>query len=341
MIPVYGASLLRNGVKYDYPFNECLTSLAGLCEEVFIALGKSEDGTEAAVAAHPDAKKFKIIPTVWDENLRQSGLILSEQTNIAVNGIRENHHSGWVICLQADEILSDHDFAQIRQDIAQAEATGCDAIRFRYLHFWHSYHEIAYQKRWYGHEIRAFRLGKNIESFGDAQSFRGWTKLFQSDVAVFHYGHVREPAAYARKLKEFHRWWHSDEEMKKIWSKGEKRDKVEKTLRYLGPHASFMAKRIQEAPALADGVVTVWGHEKDWDARFLKRIRQPLHWTKNLSELKAPYVLLDDLSFFEQLRTGFRFKSRVPKQMLRDDSRPWTKEFWALMRFSEGSVQLL
>src|SRR5690349_15042464 len=98
---LFGFTLLRNGVVYDYPFLESLGSLSGICERVYLALGKSDDGTEAAIA--PLAGKLRITPTVWDENLRKSGLILSQQTNIALAALRQEARevSDWGFYLQA------------------------------------------------------------------------------------------------------------------------------------------------------------------------------------------------------------------------------------------------
>lgn len=346
---LYGATLIRNGLTYDYPFRETLTSLAGLCQDVWIALGKSEDNTEAAVRSHKDAAKFHCIPTVWDENLRQSGLILSQQTNIALHALREQKKSGWIIYLQGDEVFSDHDFAQIQNDIEQAEATGCDAVSFRYLHFWQRYDQIAYAERWYPQEIRAIRVDRPIESYGDAQSFRGHTKVFASDVHVFHYGHVREESAYSKKQKDFHRWWHGDSELEKIWQKGAKSDLREPSLRYLGPHASFMQERIARhgisPPISKTFPILAWGSQADWNSAFVDRIDHvALHWSHERQDLKRylPYqiVILRTLPLRECLKNYFEPYSRVPKSMLRKDARPWPREFWALLKFSERGVSI-
>src|ERR1700678_116319 len=129
-LPIHGFSLIRNGLKYDYPFRESLQSLRALCESVTVAVGRSDDGTEAALAA----LDLEQVPTVWDEAKRQGGVILSEQTNLALAALRGRVKQGWAVYLQADELISERDFALIRQDLAQAEAEGCDCLSFRYLH---------------------------------------------------------------------------------------------------------------------------------------------------------------------------------------------------------------
>jgi hypothetical protein len=346
---IFGFSLLRNGIQYDYPFQESLSSLTSLSEKVYLALGKSADKTEETVLCHPQANKIFIIPTIWDENLRTSGIILSQQTNIALASLRQEQSSGWAIYLQADEVFSDHDFAKILSDIQKADEGNYDAVSFRYLHFWHAYDQIAYGPRWYPQEIRAIRIDSTIESYGDAQSFKNAKKIYPSDVAVFHYGHVREQNAYAKKQKEFHRWWHGDQELEKIWSTGVTNDRKEPFLRYLGPHATFMQDRIRthsssSAKSNDKEAILVWGNQADWKEIAQKISHKNVLWSLDPATLAQftpeRVVLLRQLSFFQKLKTGFKYKSNVPLKMLRKDARPWLKEFWAILKFSERGIRI-
>lgn len=335
---IYGFTLLRNGIQYDYPFRESLGSLTALCEKVFVALGRSEDGTEAALNAFPN---LVIEPTVWDENLRTSGIILSQQTNIALRKLREHTREGWGVYLQADEVLNDAEFERIRADIAAADANGCDAVSFRYLHFWQSHERIAVGRKWYPQEIRAIRLDSALESYGDAQSFRTPRKVYESDAHVFHYGHVREPEAYQRKLSDFHRWWHSDAELAKVRAKGEKRDRVEPWIRYLGPHPSVMKERIgpQSYPRRP---VQVYGSEQDFPRAFWDRVDADLSFTLDWRELRDPKdtVLLRKLPWLGRCATLGRYESSVPDRMSSPQAREWTREFQAIVRFSEKGVRV-
>jgi hypothetical protein len=336
---VQGFTILRNGVKYDYPFRESITGLKALCGSVVVAAGNSEDGTDSELA------KLGVdsFPTVWDEAKRQGGVILSEQTNLALEAARRTG-ALWGFYLQADEAISERDFARIREDLDRAEAAGCDAISFRYLHFWQSYERIAVGKRWYPQEIRAIRLDRPIESYGDAQSFRGFAKRFESDAVIWHYGHVREAAAYDRKKRDFHRWWHPDSELAGVIARGEKGDRREETLPYLGPHPSFMRDRIG---AVAPGVrrrVLVLGRESEYPREFLARVQAELVWTEDelrvFEEKPEDVVLLRPLSPFRYMLSMGKLKSRVPEAMGSPQARPWSREFRALLAFSEKGVRV-
>lgn len=339
LVKIYGFTLLRNGLKYDYPFRESLRSLCDLCDEVVVALGNSDDGTAEALG---EFKNLVIVPTVWDENLRQSGLILSQQTNVALAKLRERHPRGWAMYLQADEVLCEADFPRIRADIQRAEAEGCDAVSFRYLHFWQSYHRIAVDWRWYPQEIRALRLDAPGESYGDAQSFRPVAKRFESDAPVYHYGHVREPVAYARKKADFNRWWHGDEEMKKVLAKGARRDRHERTHVYLGRHPSSMQPRIAAEPVPAvSRQFLVFGRPDDFPG-LLDHIAAPVQWTESVRDVLAYdpklVVALRPLPWWAKLLRWPRLGSGVRTKMASPQAREWPADFQAMMKFSEKGI---
>jgi hypothetical protein len=340
MLPLHGFSLLRNGLKYDYPFRESLGGLRTLCDSVVLAIGASEDGTGSAVAG----LGLHLVSTVWDEAKRQGGVILSEQTNVALSELRRRVTRGWGFYLQADECISETDFGLIRRDLERAEEEGCDAISFRYLHFWQSYEAIAVGKRWYPQEIRCVRLDSPIESSGDAQSFRGWKKRFESEAVIYHYGHVREAAAYERKKNDFHRWWHPDSELAGVIASGERSDRREPTLRYLGPHPANMRARISPSFESPPRSIKVLGDRSRFDSEFLARVQANLVWEetemKLLESRPEDVVLLQALSPLPFILSMGKLKSRVPEAMGSPQARPWSAEFQALLRFSEKGVRV-
>lgn len=186
-VQLYGFSLIRNGVKYDYSFKEAFLSMAPIVKFTMVAVGKSEDNTLEEVQKIPNVK---IIETEWDPQLKQ-GLVLSDETNKALNALKQSLNkdelkTAWGIYLQADECLHEDDFEILRQDIERAERDGHDAIMFTYLHFWQTHHSIATAKRWYPHEVRAIKLDSAIESWGDAQGFRYYKSPLYSHARIFH-----------------------------------------------------------------------------------------------------------------------------------------------------------
>src|SRR5438128_9155829 len=83
---VSGFTFLRNGQKLGYPFVESIRSILPIVDEFVIALGPSEDDTEAMLRAIGDPK-IRIVPTHWNERVRADysikGFVYGQQKSIA------------------------------------------------------------------------------------------------------------------------------------------------------------------------------------------------------------------------------------------------------------------
>ncbi|MBC7539458.1 MAG: hypothetical protein H7281_11605, partial [Bacteriovorax sp.] len=239
MINLYGFTLLRNGVKYDYSFKESLLSLVPIVQKIYLALDRGDDSTESEIKNLPN---IKIVPSTWDMTLKK-GLVLSVETNKALQALKTDHgneENAWGIYLQADEVLHEEDYEILKHDIEEAQKSGCDAISFRYLHFWQTHHHIAISKKWYPDEIRAIKLNSKIESWGDAQGFRLYHKIFYSEARIFHYGHVREQSSYQKKMRDMGHLYHSAETADEQLTKGLKDAHKNKCVLYFGTHPLVM-----------------------------------------------------------------------------------------------------
>ncbi|MBY0469858.1 hypothetical protein K2X30_01735 [bacterium] len=334
---IFGFALLRNGIKYDYPYRESLISLGGLCERVFLALGNSEDDTAQSLT---DLDFLEIQNTVWDENSRRGGHILSQQTGLALQALRtfvreQEIKNAWGFYLQADEVLNEGEYDLLREDIAEASAEGFDAVRFRYLHFWQRYDQIAIGKRWYPQEIRAIRLDSEIESYGDAQSFRNAKKIFESDASIFHFGHVRDPERYKKKTREFHRWWHPDHEIPEVIARGEKIEAAEETVPYLGPYPKCMEGRMKLQISKPKKVWVV-GKPENYPGLESRIHAEEVLWGP---ETKAKSSGADAIVHLQPGILKKLFQNN-PLSMKSKNARPWTDDFVLRLKFAEKGVAL-
>ena len=89
---VSGFTFIRNAVRFDYPIVEAIRSIIPLCDEVVVAVGKSEDQTRELIQSI-GSPKIRIIDTIWDESLRQGGTVLSSETNKAFDAVSSD--SDW------------------------------------------------------------------------------------------------------------------------------------------------------------------------------------------------------------------------------------------------------
>lgn len=341
---IFGFSLLRNGIKYDYPFLESLTSLSLITEKITLALGNSDDGTEEVLK---DLNFIDSVPTNWDESLRKGGLILSQQTNIALNALKEKHQqdaSAWGIYLQCDEVLHEANTPQIIQDLHYAHQNQYDAIRFRFIHFWQDHDRIAINKKWYPSEIRAIKLNSSIESWGDAQSFRNAEKIFESDVPIYHYGHVREKNSYQVKKRDILKYYHADEFLSKYKKREKNYDNKTECINFYGIHPLVMRNRIERfggtwmLPEVPEVAIILKKEEKYFNKNFLEKINcKRLVIEKSLAHLRnfpKDKVIFWRPNIFER----FIYSNHVPASMKSKLARPWNKEFHMMLKLSEKNI---
>src|SRR5690242_5435074 len=112
---ISGFSLVRNGIRFDYPFLESLRSMLPLVDELVINVGIGDDETLRTIQefAQKEGKgKVSYFESDWQLHIpekKKGGLILSEQTNLALNRCKND----WCLYLQADEVLHEEDLPKI------------------------------------------------------------------------------------------------------------------------------------------------------------------------------------------------------------------------------------
>lgn len=343
LVKLYGFGVLKNGVKYDFPFKESLLSMAPITEAVYFALGDSEDSTNAEF----EKMEFcKTINTTWDKNLKD-GKVISVETNKALNFLKENIPasdlaSAWGLYLQADEVLHEDDYKVLKKDLEHCQANGFDAISFRYLHFWHTHHHIAVTKNWYPHEIRMIKLDTNIESWGDGQSFQHQKKVFFTEARIFHYGHVREQKAYEEKMRFQSSFHHADHLVEEKLKKDAENSKKHKTNLFFGTHPLVMKERILrmndiwELPELP--VVAIVGNPEKYSAEVIASINaKKVLWFATMTSVPK------DLSHLTVVTNpsilDYFLKRAVPNLKMRSKhAKAWSDDFKFIMQVSSRRI---
>ncbi len=208
---VCGFSFVRNGVKFDYPFEESIRSILPLCDKVIVAVGNSEDDTVQRVRSIDP--KVEVLETVWDDGFREGGRVFAFETDKAFQAISSEYD--WAFYIQGDEIVHEKYLPVIRQEMEKnVKDASVDGLLLKYVHFFGSYDFVGMKYSWYRREIRIVRNRKDIFSYRDAQGFRKKpneklnVKLI--DAYVYHYGYVRDPYALKEKQKESARLYNDD-----------------------------------------------------------------------------------------------------------------------------------
>lgn len=249
---VTGFTFVRNAIKYDYPVTESIRSILPLCDEVVVSVGNSDDGTLELIQSI-GSPKIRIFHSVWDDSLKEGGLILSVETNKALDHISPD--TTWAIYIQADEVVHEDDYPAIRAAMEQyKDDKRVEGLLFNYRHFYGSYDYVGDSRTWYNKEIRIIRNDKRIRSYKDAQGFRlDDRKLNVKPVKAWmhHYGWVKNPEEQIAKITNSAGYYHGNEQehmnkVKKILSEFNYAELVDSLERFTGQHPALMQERIQQ-----------------------------------------------------------------------------------------------
>ncbi|MBX2991976.1 MAG: glycosyltransferase family 2 protein [Bacteroidetes bacterium] len=243
---VSGFSIIRNGVKYGYPVVEAVSSILPVCDEFILNVGKSDDETLELVRTI-SSPKLTIIEREWDMSLREGGLLISFETNAALDKCTGD----WCFYIQADEVLHERYFPVVRSEMERYLHDGnVEALQFGYRHFYGSYDFYQDDYRtWYVKESRIVKRHPDIASWGDGMDFRhrDGTLLRRKkiDAEIYHYGWVRPPQVMYSKNVGFHQLYFSDEEVKKrVPSVEHTYHHLGHLKRFAGTHPAVMKERI-------------------------------------------------------------------------------------------------
>ncbi len=249
LVKISGFTFIRNAITYDYPIVEAIQSILPICDEVIVAVGKSEDATLDLIKSI-NPTKIKIIETVWDDSLRAGGKVLADETDKAFKAIAED--TDWAFYIQGDEVVHEEDLEKIKEEMLRwKDAPKVDGLLFNYRHFYGSYDYVGTNSRWYPHEIRIIKNRSDIFSYQDAQGFRKGKNeklnVKPIDAFIHHYGWVKEPEIQQKKRENFNKYWHSDDWMdKNVHDKNDfsYEEGMHSLTRFKGTHPQVMHERI-------------------------------------------------------------------------------------------------
>ncbi|MBT3980064.1 MAG: hypothetical protein HOE90_01855 [Bacteriovoracaceae bacterium] len=228
---ISGFTFIKHGLTLGYPIKESIQSIEALCDEVVINVGyddpnlEKDDGTWEYLNDNFPKGKFKFIKSHWDPELTSQGLILSVQTNIAL----EKCKGKYLQYIQGDEAIHEDDLKTIESSVKEMEQRPeVDGLIYNYTHFYGNVDAILQTRRIYRREVRLIRNGLGIKSHLDAQGFKHSDgrkiKAIQTPARIFHYGWARKEQVMKDKIKVMDKFYHGSEfekkedfEYKKIW----------------------------------------------------------------------------------------------------------------------------
>ncbi len=339
MPKIYGFSFMRGVDKLDYPYLEMLESMSGLTEKIYLAVGDSDDATRRNIEK---LSNVQIIPTVWEEQYTgDGGRIFSQQANVALGKLREEEKDpeAWALFLHCDEIIHPDEYQRLLEDLQRAIKEGADAIRLRFLHFWKDHYHIAVNKRWQPAEIRLFKLHSSIFCYGDAQGFKGFQKQIDSEVNLYHYGHVRPAEQHKLKQMEIMRRIRPAEKFNKYWKREKRAFAKTEMLRINCAHPPFMRPRIERLQDQFEGVTKdilyIVGEQK-LDPSILKKIKvKELKFLEKVSDVPSEKRKDSMIILKPNLLQRLLYKQPSKVEMKSPHAKEWSPEMDLLLRISQ------
>jgi hypothetical protein len=246
---ISGFTFIRNALKFDYPVVDSIRSILPVCDDFYVAVGKSDDATlELVQSIDP---RIKIKETIWDKNLVKGGLVLARETDKAFKMIPED--SDWCFYLQADEVIHEKYLDTIVEGMHRwKDSEAVDGLLFNYLHFYGSYDYIATSPQWYRKEIRIVKNDKSIYSYRDAQGFRkGKNKKLRVkplNAWVHHYGWVKHPEIQMQKRRNFHSLYQESQHQYSEILKADEFEygNIDSLTKFSGTHPEVIQNRIDK-----------------------------------------------------------------------------------------------
>ena len=280
---VSGFTIARNVVQADYPLKEAIESILPLCDEVVVAVGKSEDSTLEFVRNLATIHlKIKIIQTVWDDSLRKGGVVLAVETNKALEAVSDK--ADWCVYIQADECLHEKDIEEIKTSMEKfKDEKKVEGLLFNYNHFYGSYDYIGDSRGWYRKEIRIIKNGIGVQSYKDAQGFRvddRKLKVKPINAHVHHYGWVKHPEIQKKKVEQANKLWHDDEYIEeKISSKDfDYLEHMDSLTLFKGTHPVYIQDRISKVN---------WKFDYDISKKNFTFKNRILYWIEKLTGIRV------------------------------------------------------
>ncbi len=245
---VSGFTFIRNAIKYDYPIVESILSILPVCDEVVVAVGKSEDGTLQMIK-NINSDKIRIVETEWDLSLREGGKVLAVETDKALAAIAPD--TDWCFYIQGDEVVHEQYLDTIKSAMQEwKDDKRVEGLLFKYKHFYGSYDYIGDSRRWYRREIRIVRYGIGAQSYRDAQGFRindRKLKVKEIEAYIYHYGWVKPPEKQSAKQQSFNKFWHNDEVVEKKYTDAPfDYSQIDYLKIFEGTHPKIMQPRIEQ-----------------------------------------------------------------------------------------------
>ena len=186
------------------------------------------------------------------------------------------------------------------------------------------------------------KLKSKIESWGDAQGFRLYHKVYESEARIFHYGHVREQSSYQEKMRDMGLLYHAPSVSEERLAKGLKDARKNKCVLYFGTHPKVMKERILRMNDIWElpekEAVYIVGNLEKYSAEIVSAIAaKKVIWCQSISEVptsEKTNMIMTEPSILDY----FLQRSTTPKKMKSKLAKNWNINFRFILQISQKGV---
>ena len=237
-----------NAIEQEYCIVEGIRSALGFADEVIVVDSNSTDDTIDAIKSIGD-DRVKIYSIDWLPNIGWAMYKIAKSMSIG------RCTKEWCVLMDADEVFHEDDSGKIR-GITDCVGNSVSGIRFNTLHFYKDYRHVLngsnawkdlYTSKTYmvrnGLGIHHGNSGMDIDAHVDRHGIPvEQSKIFNLNVNVFHYGHVRSAEAYAKKQNRMHSFY----EGKELVYSSPKEIDIERLNIFSGDHPKEMKNKVEK-----------------------------------------------------------------------------------------------
>ncbi len=203
---ISGCTIIRNGVKLRYPFEESVASYASICEEIVISWDPTSEDDTASLVRRIAARfpNVRLVESVWDMQNRREGTELARQTQIAFGHCRRE----WTLYVQADEALHERHHNLLK---ARVSDSGVGGVAFRRSSYFGTLDREIPDHRASG-MVRLFRTGYG-RSIGDAMHVQLENQagsILESEAELYNYSRLGSSEDIITRCSNLHRFYHGE-----------------------------------------------------------------------------------------------------------------------------------
>ncbi len=201
---IWGNVCIRDGIRLDYPFFECIKSLLPVCDYVSVCDGQSTDGTQELIREWM-RNEPKIVLCVYEWPHPKGDVDFWVKW---LNYNREHTNGDFQIQLDADEILSENSYDEVLRRVRHAKSTNFSLWCKRFNFYRDDRHLIPHGVCLSNKVVRIAPRDVWMPSDGPHPNGHACVNMAnESNIEIYHYGFLRHREAYFAKCKDLQKFF--------------------------------------------------------------------------------------------------------------------------------------